>query len=97
MSAAPAHDGQVGALPADMRAIAIRQPGGPDVLEMTRQPLPAPGPGDHPVERCLPGREVDHCEARQDQNGPEKENGWGYRARRGSVDEPAHIADVGFD
>ena len=46
MSAAPAHDGQVGALPADMRAIAIRQPGGPDVLEMTRQPRPAPGPGD---------------------------------------------------
>jgi NADPH2:quinone reductase len=46
MSATPAHEGQVGALPADMRAIAIRQPGGPDVLEMTQQPLPVPGPGD---------------------------------------------------
>ena len=46
MSAAPAHDGQAGALPASMRAIAIRQPGGPDVLEMTQQPLPVPGPGD---------------------------------------------------
>lgn len=46
MSVNPARDGQIGALPASMRAIAIRQPGGPDVLEMSRQPLPQPGSGD---------------------------------------------------
>ena len=46
MSVNPERDGQIGALPASMRAIAIRQPGGPDVLEMSRQPLPQPGSGD---------------------------------------------------
>ena len=46
MSVNPERDGQIGALPASMRAIAIRQPGGPDVLEMSQQPLPQPGSGD---------------------------------------------------
>ena len=32
-------------LPADMIAIAIREPGGPEVLEPVRLPLPVPGAG----------------------------------------------------
>jgi putative PIG3 family NAD(P)H quinone oxidoreductase len=33
-------------LPADMRAIEIKQPGGPEVLVPTRRPLPKPGPDE---------------------------------------------------
>jgi putative PIG3 family NAD(P)H quinone oxidoreductase len=33
-------------LPADMMAIAIREPGGPEVLEVHRLPMPVPGPGE---------------------------------------------------
>ena len=36
------HDGRIGA----MRAIVIREPGGPDVLEWTEVPDPTPGPGE---------------------------------------------------
>src|SRR5436309_4969655 len=36
------HDGKIGA----MRAIVIREPGGPEVLEWTEVPDPAPGPGE---------------------------------------------------
>ena len=34
------------ALPATMQAVAIREPGGPDVLELVQQPLPVPGAGE---------------------------------------------------
>ena len=34
------------ALPASMQAVAIREPGGPDVLELVQQPLPVPGAGE---------------------------------------------------
>ena len=34
------------ALPQMMRAIAIREPGGPEVLVETQVPVPVPGPGD---------------------------------------------------
>ena len=33
-------------LPATMQAVAIREPGGPDVLELVQQPVPAPGAGE---------------------------------------------------
>ncbi|HWW57173.1 MAG TPA: NAD(P)H-quinone oxidoreductase [Sphingopyxis sp.] len=33
-------------LPASMTAIAIREPGGPEVLEPTTRPVPQPGPGE---------------------------------------------------
>lgn len=33
-------------MPETMRAIVVRQPGGPEVLELTRVPLPAPGKGE---------------------------------------------------
>src|SRR5436305_14761906 len=36
------HDGRIGA----MRAIVIREPGGPDVLEWREVPDPEPGPGE---------------------------------------------------
>src|SRR5256886_16930266 len=36
------HDGKIGA----MRAIVIREPGGPEGLEWTEVPDPAPGPGE---------------------------------------------------
>src|SRR2546430_3894825 len=36
------HDGKIGA----MRAIVDREPGGPEVLEWTEVPDPAPGPGE---------------------------------------------------
>ncbi|GGC72836.1 NAD(P)H-quinone oxidoreductase [Chelatococcus reniformis] len=35
-----------GSLPSTMTAIAIREPGGPEVLEPRRLPLPVPGPGE---------------------------------------------------
>ncbi len=33
-------------IPADMRAVEIKQPGGPEVLTPTRRPVPKPGKGD---------------------------------------------------
>ncbi len=35
-----------GALPREMRAVAILRPGGPEVLVPTRRPVPVPGPGE---------------------------------------------------
>jgi len=34
------------ALPANMTAIAVREPGGPEMLEAVERPLPEPGPGE---------------------------------------------------
>lgn len=42
-------------LPADMNAIAITAPGGPDVLQMTRVPVPAPGAGEVLVKVAAAG------------------------------------------
>lgn len=45
---APADHGpaEAGSLPETMRAVRIREPGGPDVLEPFEAPVPRPGPGE---------------------------------------------------
>lgn len=42
-------------LPVSMRAIAISQPGGPEVLQLTGRPLPQPGPGEVLIRHCAAG------------------------------------------
>ncbi len=44
-------------VPSQMTAIAVREPGGPDVLVAQTRPMPAPGPGEVLVKvaaRILP-------------------------------------------
>ena len=43
------------ALPAHMTAIAIRAPGGPDMLVPEQRPLPQPGAGHAPVKVAAAG------------------------------------------
>ncbi|MBL8225543.1 MAG: NAD(P)H-quinone oxidoreductase [Chromatiales bacterium] len=43
---AETHRQPADALPADMAAVAIARPGGPEVLTPVRRPLPQPGPGE---------------------------------------------------
>ena len=42
-------------LPATMQAVAIREPGGPDVLELVQQPVPAPGAGEVLIRVAVSG------------------------------------------
>jgi len=44
-----------GGLPKSMTSIAIREPGGPDVLVVREQPVPAPGDGEILVRRAAAG------------------------------------------
>jgi NADPH:quinone reductase len=44
-------------LPKSMTSIAIREPGGPDMLVPQQQPVPAPGEGENPSESRRRGRE----------------------------------------
>ena len=42
-------------LPATMQAIAIAEPGGPEVLRLEERPVPRPGPGQVLVEVAFAG------------------------------------------
>lgn len=42
-------------LPDTMRAVAVREPGGPEVLEIVERPLPEPGEGEVLIRAAAPG------------------------------------------
>ena len=53
------------ALPDAMRAVAIREPGGPDVLEVVERPLPEPGEGEVLIRCAAAGVNRPDCLQRQ--------------------------------